>query len=106
MADSAKCLVAIAHIQIHSTRYKPGDLLPTENESDVAAWLEAGSAAWVPVEDLLAPKAAKARPVVAQPGLPGIAVGGEATGDDLVGRVPKTAERGKGKCKASRSKKQ
>ena len=34
-----------------------------------------------------------ARSVTALPGLPGLAVGGEQTGDDLVGRVPMTPER-------------
>lgn len=95
MADT-NCLIALAHIQIHSTRYKPGDILPTDNAGDVEAWLEAGSAAWVPVEDLLAPPAPTARPVVAQPGLPGNAVGGDGAADNLVGRVPPKRQR-KGK---------
>lgn len=34
-----------------------------------------------------------AKPAYAIPGLSGIAVGGEQTGDDLVGKVPITPER-------------
>lgn len=35
----------------------------------------------------------KAKRITALPGLSGTAVGGEQTGDDLVGRVPMTKER-------------
>lgn len=96
MADH---LLSLAHIQIGFTRYAPGDFLPTDRPEDAAAWIEAGTAMWVP-EDYRPPSYATAHPVTADPGMPGIAVGGELTGDDLVGRIPKTEERRRRKCRA------
>lgn len=83
-------------ILFRSRQYEAGDLLPADDQRTVDAWIEAGSAAWVPVEDLLAPTPPTAKPVVAQPGLPGNAVGGEGTAENLVGRVPPKRQR-KGK---------
>lgn len=99
-------LIAKRPILYRSYQYQAGDILPTDDQGTVDAWLEAGSAEWVPVEDLLAPEAPKAKPATATPGLAGTAVGGEGAEDNLVGRVPNTPERSKAKCKASRSKKQ
>lgn len=96
MADR---LLALAHIQIGFAQYKPGDFLPADCPEDTAAWIQAGTAMWVP-EDYHPPSGVAARPVTAEPGLPGIAVGGELTGDDLVGKIPKTVERRRRKCKA------
>lgn len=93
MDDSPQCLKALAPILIHGRVYKIGDLLPTDDTGDVAAWLETGSAVWVPVESLLEPAAPKAKLVVATPGLAGLVTGGEGAPDNLVGRVPLTAER-------------
>lgn len=70
MADR---LIALADIQDNFIRYHAGDELPSG---------AAAAASWV-----------KARQVTALPGLPGTAVGGEQTEDDLVGRVPITLER-------------
>lgn len=83
-----KLLLALAPIQTDMgfTRYRPGEFLPSDHP-DAAAWVEAGSAKWVDA-DYAAPKHPKAKPAAAPAGLPGLAVGGEATGDDLVGRVP------------------
>lgn len=53
MADR---LLALAHIQVGFTQYKPGDLLPTDRPEDTAAWIEAGTAMWVP-EDYTRPAA-------------------------------------------------
>lgn len=96
MADR---LLALAHIQVGFAQYKPGDFLPADRQDDTAAWIEAGTAMWVP-EDYHPPSGVAARPVTAEPGLPGIAVGGKLTGNDLVGKIPETVERRRRKCRA------
>ncbi len=73
------------------TRYRPGDTLPADHP-DAAAWVESGAAAWMP-NDAPAPEWVRAKAAAAAPGLSGTAVGGEATGDDLIGRVPQTGKR-------------
>lgn len=88
----AKKLVALAHIQHGFERYKPGDTLPASDTVMVLEWLAAGSAKMVD-DDTEQPTFHKARQAAALPGLPGTAVGGEQTGEDLVGRVPRTKER-------------
>lgn len=95
--EREKRLLALAHIQtdLGVTRYRPGDFLPADHP-DAAAWVEAGSAKWVDA-NYAPPKYPKATPAVATAGLPGLAIGGEATGDDLVGRVPDTPKRKRGK---------
>ena len=84
-------LIARQHILFASRLYAPGEELPTHNEVMTEAWVAAGTAVWTDSE---APKAVKARPKTAEPGLPGVAVASE-TEDDLVGKVPKTAARKK-----------
>lgn len=84
-------LIALADIQDNFTRYHAGDELPADAAA-VDAWVEARTAMWVS-EDYHPPALPKAGQVTAIPGLFGIAVGGEQTGDDLVGRVPITPER-------------
>jgi hypothetical protein len=90
MADR---LVALAHIRtdLGFTHYRPGDTLP-ENHPDAAAWVESGAAVWRS-DDYTPPTWVKARMAAAEPGIGGIAVGGEATGGDLAGKVPRTPER-------------
>lgn len=92
MAD----LIAATHIQTDMgfTRYRPGEVLPSDHP-DAAAWVESGAAFWrsdnyVKMNQVTAKRAA------APPGLPGLAVGGEATGEDLVGKVPMTEQRRRG----------
>ena len=80
MADR---LLALAHIQVGFAQYKPGDFLPADRP-----------------EDNHPPSGVAARSVTAEPGLPGIAVGGELTGNDLVGKIPETVERRRRKCRA------
>lgn len=84
-------LIALADIQDHFTRYHAGDALP-EDAAAADAWVEAGTAMWVDV-DYQPPAWPKARQATAIQGLFGTAIGGEQTGDDLVGRVPITPER-------------
>ena len=74
-----------------SREYFPGDALPSDHP-DAGAWVEAGTAVWVDA-DKKPPTHTKARMAAAPAGLPGKAVGGEATGDDLVGKVPATPAR-------------
>ena len=84
-------LVAKAYIQDNYHRYAPGDLLPSESPM-AEAWVESGTAVW---RDEPLPTRPTAKRVTAEPGLPGLAAGGEMTGDDLVGKVPVTPERKK-----------
>lgn len=90
MADQ---LVALAFIQTNLgfTRYRPGDILPADHPQ-AAAWVESGAAVWRG-DDHEPPMRVTAARAAAEPGLPGLAVGGEATGEDLVGRVPMTEQR-------------
>lgn len=90
MADR---LVALVHLQTNMgfTRYRPGDILPADHPQ-AAAWVESGAAVWRDDSHESSMRVTAER-VVAAPGLPGLAVGGEATGDDLVGKVPMTEQR-------------
>lgn len=94
MAESVRFLVAQREILTDrgSRCYEPGDILPASSP-EAEAWVSCGSAVWVAAEDLLQAGGVTVKPVVAQPGMPGIATGGEMTGDDLVGRIPLTRER-------------
>ena len=84
-------LVAKAYIQDNYHRYAPGDLLPSESPM-AEAWVESGTAVW---RDESPPARPTAKKAAAAPGLLGLAVGGEMTGEDLVGKVPVTHERKK-----------
>lgn len=86
MAD----LLALDFIQVGFRRFGPGDVLPSDNSALVSAWVESGSAMW---RDGDPPAWTQAKRVAAEPGLFGIAVGGELTGDDLVGKIPMTERR-------------
>ncbi|MCM1189808.1 MAG: hypothetical protein NC541_11000 [bacterium] len=85
-----KILTAIYPILYLSHQYKPGEKLPTNDSGMVEAWIAAGTAAWLPVRE----PAVKAKPRTAEPGLPGqVAVSEAEDGENLVGRIPKTAVR-------------
>jgi len=86
-------LVAVYPILFESHQYKPGDVLPTHNLDMNDAWLAAGTAVWKTEDG----KAVKAVPASAQAGLAGTAV--PASTEDLVGRVPNSGAKGKGKKK-------
>lgn len=87
-AEETKVLTAQAHILYESKQYRPGDILPANNEIMVGAWLAAGTAAWVAEK----PAAVIAKPVTAEPGVPGDAIAPE-TEENLIGKVPRTAGR-------------
>ena len=89
-------LNALSHILVGNREYHPGQALPSENAETAAAWVESGAAIWRD-DDYEPLTFAKARPATAAAGLPGISVGGEASGDDLVGRVPTTPQRKRGR---------
>ena len=86
-------LVAVYPILFESHQYKPGDTLPAHNHEMNDAWLAAGTAAWKTESG----KTAKAVPASAQAGLAGTAV--PASAGAMVGRVPNSGNRGKGKKK-------
>ena len=88
MAD----LVALRPIVFGNTEYQAGDVLPS-NVPDAETWLECGSAKWNDDPPLAHPKAELK---CATPGLPGLAVGGEQAGEDLVGKLPPRRKRNRG----------
>lgn len=92
--DIPKRLVATYPILYLSHQYQVGEVLPANNPDMVEAWLAAGTAVWV--DDKQAETPAKTQPATAEPGQPGVSVSSESEdGDDLVGKVPKTARRSK-----------
>lgn len=89
-------LVAKYPILYQSKQYEVGQALPASNTAMVEAWVAAGTAAWVEEKTASAPKAV---PVAAEAGLAGESANGE-TPESLVGKVPKTATRSKGRKKS------
>lgn len=96
MAD----LIALDYIQLGFQDYAPGDTLPADAPM-AAGWIESGAAMWREAEP---PKRTIAIRKTAQAGMPGIAVGGEAAADNLVGRIPETERRKRSPWKAQPSK--
>lgn len=112
-----KKLIAKVPILYKSHLYGVGEELPTNNPQMVEAWVEAETAVWKGTdpetengteggdengtEDETESgdenvSAVKAKAVTAEPGLSGQALVSESEdGDDLVGKVPKTAARKK-----------
>lgn len=87
-------LIAQQHILFESKMYAPGNELPTKDATIVEAWIAAKTAVWI--KDDTNNTRAKAQPRTAEPGQPGVAVASESEdGEDLVGKVPKTANRKK-----------
>ena len=86
-------LKATRPVLFRNTQYEAGDQLPVDNERMVAAWLEFGSAVLVNEDEIApeAPEAAKAKPVTATPGMPGLSSDGDP--DALIGKVPDKPER-------------
>ena len=83
-------LQACTPILFRSTLYGVGDSLPVDDQSMVAAWIEAGSAKWSDDEETkIAPAIAKS--VTAQPGMPGLSSDGDP--EALIGRVPERPKR-------------
>lgn len=93
-SDKARTLVAKWPILYHSHQYKIEEELPVNDAEMVSAWLEADTAEWKSENDTK-PKKAKAVAVTAEAGLAGQAIVSESTGEDLVGKVPKTKARKK-----------
>lgn len=87
-------LIAIYPILYRSTQYKVGQSLPADDERMVQAWIGAGTAKWM--DDSETKEPTKAKPVTAEPGLPGESKNGESS-ENLVGKVPKTPTRTKAK---------
>lgn len=80
-------LIAIYPILYRSHQYEIGEELPADDSEMVQAWLDAKTAIWQDDTSQV-----KAKPVTAQAGLAGQSPNGE-TGENLVGRVPKTPAR-------------
>jgi hypothetical protein len=75
----------------------PGDVIPEpEKNPEAEAWAESGAAYWVEKDP---PASARAVMMTAEPGVPGLATGGEGAPDNLVGKVPKTPQRRRGRRK-------
>lgn len=90
-----KKLVATRLILYRSRLYDAEDELPADDTEMVEAWLKYGSAKWVSKEpEAVMPKAEMKS---AEPGLLGKTENGEkdVDGNNLVGKVPKTAQRKK-----------
>lgn len=88
-------LIARTTILHDGKLYAIGDELPANNPQMVEAWSSAGTAVWKDDEEVK-PVPVKAVARTAEPGLPGTAAASESEdGDDLVGKVPKTAARSK-----------
>jgi len=85
-------LIATYPILYQSRQYRVGEEIPANNEEMVSAWTEAGTAEWQEEKE----KSITAKPVTAQAGLAGLAVGSELE-DNLAGVVPKTPGRRKPK---------
>ena len=92
---NTKKLVALTPILFRCVQYQSGDALPTDNNTMVDAWINAGSARWEDETQGAQPKKAKAKATAAAatPGLAGISNTGNP--EDLVGRIPENVERQK-----------
>lgn len=95
-------LIALVPILFESKLYGVGTELPTHNTAMVDAWIEAKTAVWkektVSTENNVSTESEPviAKPKTAEPGLEGQAVNSESeTGENLVGKIPKTAARSK-----------
>ena len=88
-------LIAFCHIQTGFREYGPGDILPADHP-DAAGWAQSGTAVWKP-DDYQPPTWTKAKKAAAEAGLPGPAIGGEATMENLVGRIPDAPQRERGR---------
>lgn len=86
-------LIAQTYILYNSKHYKPGDVLPANDPDMLAAWIEAGTAAWVDAREL---EHEKAIHVTAVAGIYGSSTSSDSdNGENLVGRVPANASRSK-----------
>lgn len=86
-------LVATYPILYLSHQYRAGDELPASDSEMTEAWLAAGTAAWISDEK---ESTVKAKPAAAEAGAAGAAAASESeNGENLAGKVPKTAARKK-----------
>lgn len=79
-----KQLFALCDILYKSHQYHAGDLLPSEEDEMINAWIESGAAKWR--EKTEPTPRIRAKPAAAQAGLTGAAV--PAAEDALVGKPP------------------
>ena len=95
-------LIATQPILYKAKQYLFGDELPTSDEKMVEAWIGAGSACWSEGDGEQA-ASAKATAMTAQPGATGVSSTGN--NEDLIGRIPESAEREKPKPRTRRTSK-
>lgn len=84
-------LIALRPVLYHAHQYDTGESLPANNPEMTQLWIEAGTAIWKDEADTEKPTA-KAIPVTATPGMPGMSDKGT---DELIGRITETPERKK-----------
>lgn len=84
-------LIALRPVLYHAHQYDTGEDLPVNDPEMAKLWIDAGTAIWQE-ETEPEKQPAKARPVTAIPGMPGISDSGT---DDLAGRITETPERKK-----------
>jgi hypothetical protein len=91
-------LIAIRPVLYHAHQYSIGDSLPVNDPEMTELWIQAGTAVWQEADQTAS---AKAAPVTATPGMPGISDSGT---EDLAGRITETPDRQTDKPKPRRKK--
>lgn len=82
-------LIALRPVLYHAHQYGIGECLPVNDTEMTKLWIAAGTAVWKNEDEPEKPTA-KAVPVTATPGMPGMS---ETGTDDLIGRIPETSVR-------------
>lgn len=88
-------LIALRPVLYLAHQYGTGESLPMNDPEMTKLWIDAGTAIWKEETEPEKPDA-KAIPVTATPGMPGMSSSGA---DDLVGRIPETPARKAGRAR-------
>lgn len=90
-------LIALRPVLYHAHQYGTGDSLPVNDPEMTELWIAAGTAIWKEEAEPDKPPA-KAVPVTAIPGMPGMSDSGTS---NLTGRIPETPARKKPPAKST-----